>query len=58
MPVAFVDDCIGDAVKQQVQALEPGQILMLENLRFHEEEKKNDPEFAKALAALCDVYCE
>ncbi|WP_320044102.1 phosphoglycerate kinase [uncultured Desulfobacter sp.] len=56
MPVEFADDCIGDAVKQKVQALEPGQILMLENLRFHEEEKKNDPGFAKALADLCDVY--
>ena len=56
MPVAFADDCIGDGVKKQVQSLEPGQILMLENLRFHEEEKKNDPEFSKALADLCDVY--
>ncbi|MGM0653794.1 MAG: phosphoglycerate kinase [Thermodesulfobacteriota bacterium] len=55
-PVAFADDCIGDAVKKQVEALEPGQILMLENLRFHDAEKKNDPEFAKALADLCDVY--
>jgi phosphoglycerate kinase len=56
MPVGFANDCIGDKVINQVQALEPGQILMLENLRFHEEEKKNDPEFAKALADLCDVY--
>ncbi|MCG8549924.1 MAG: phosphoglycerate kinase [Desulfobacterales bacterium] len=56
MPVAFADDCIGDAVKKQVQALGSGEILMLENLRFHEEEKKNDPGFAKALAELCDVY--
>ena len=56
LPVAFADDCIGDAVKKQVQALGSGQILMLENLRFHDEEKKNDPEFAKALADLCDIY--
>lgn len=56
MPVAFADDCIGAAVKKQVAALKPGRILMLENLRFHDEEKKNDPGFAKALAELCDVY--
>ncbi len=54
--VAFAEDCIGESVKEQVQALQQGEILVLENLRFHEEEKKNDPEFAKELASLCDVY--
>ncbi|MCG8684435.1 MAG: phosphoglycerate kinase [Desulfobacterales bacterium] len=54
--VQFVDDCIGDEVKARVEALEPGQILMLENLRFYNEEKKNDPKFAEQLASLCDIY--
>ncbi len=54
--VQFVNDCIGDEVKARVEALEPGQILMLENLRFYNEEKKNDPEFAEQLASLCDIY--
>jgi phosphoglycerate kinase len=53
-PVKMAPDCIGP----QVEALKPapGQVLLLENLRFHPEEEKNDPEFAKKLAALCDVY--
>ena len=54
--VAFVDDCIGPKVKKCVDDLQPGEVLMLENLRFYSEEKKNDPEFSKALAKLCDVY--
>jgi phosphoglycerate kinase len=54
--VLFVDDCIGEKVKQKVNELENGQILLLENLRFHTEEKKNDLAFAKKLADLCDVY--
>ncbi|HCY87260.1 MAG TPA: phosphoglycerate kinase, partial [Desulfobacteraceae bacterium] len=54
--VQFVDDCIGQTVKERVSALENGQILMLENLRFYNEEKKNDPTFAASLAELCDVY--
>ncbi len=54
--VLFVDDCIGQEVERKVNALEDGQILLLENLRFHTEEKKNDPVFAKKLADLCDVY--
>lgn len=54
--VAFVDDCIGQKVKKCVDDLQPGEVLMLENLRFYSEEKKNDPEFSKALAELCDVY--
>ena len=54
--VAFVDDCIGPKVKKCVDDLQSGEVLMLENLRFYSEEKKNDPEFSKALAELCDVY--
>ena len=52
----FASDCVGDEVKAQVEKLEPGQVLLLENLRLHAEEEKNDPEFAKQLAELCDVY--
>ena len=55
-PVAFVDDCIGPSVEAAIAALQPGQFLMLENLRFYAEEEKNDPEFAKKLAALGDIY--
>ncbi len=54
--VQFVGDCIGPEVEARVAALKSGQILMLENLRFHSGEKKNDPAFARALAGLCDVY--
>ncbi|MEY2978759.1 MAG: phosphoglycerate kinase [Prochlorotrichaceae cyanobacterium] len=49
-------DCIGDAVKTQVDAMGNGQVILLENLRFHAEEEANDPEFAKALADLAEVY--
>ena len=54
--VIAATDCIGAEVERQAEALEPGQVLLLENLRFHEGEKKNDPEFVDRLAALCDVY--
>ncbi|MFZ9739765.1 MAG: phosphoglycerate kinase [Prochlorotrichaceae cyanobacterium] len=54
--VAKPYDCIGDAVKTQVDAMGNGQVILLENLRFHAEEEANDPEFAKALADLADVY--
>ena len=54
--VFFVDDCVGEKVKQAVDALQSGQVLLLENLRFHPEEEKNDAEFAKQLASLCDIY--
>src|SRR5882724_10056204 len=53
-PVAMAPDCIGPQV--QAMAPNPGEILLLENLRFHPEEEKNDAEFSKALASLCDVY--
>ncbi len=55
-PVELAPDCIGAKVTQLVEALEPGQVLMLENLRFHAEEEANDSGFAKQLAALADVY--
>src|SRR5436190_5836114 len=54
--VFFVEDCIGDQVETAVNRLQFGQVLLLENLRFHSEEEKNDPDFAKQLASLCDVY--
>jgi phosphoglycerate kinase len=54
--VAFADDCIGPDVQSKAQALGEGDVLLLENLRFHAEEEKNDDEFAQQLASLCDVY--
>ncbi len=54
--VAMADDCIGPAVEKQAAALKEGQVLMLENLRFHAEEEKNDPAFAQALARVADVF--
>jgi phosphoglycerate kinase len=53
-PVAMAPDCIGPAVEAMLPP--PGGVLLLENLRFHPEEEKNDPEFSRKLAALCDVY--
>jgi phosphoglycerate kinase len=55
-PVAFADDCIGEAAESKVRELKDGDVLLLENLRFHPEEEKNDDGFAKQLASLCDVY--
>ncbi len=54
--VAFAPDCVGPVAEEMSNNLEPGQTLLLENLRFHAEEEANAPEFAKQLAALCDVY--
>jgi phosphoglycerate kinase len=54
--VKKVDDCIGPDVEEAAAALQPGEILLLENVRFHPEEEKNDPAFAGALAKLGDVY--
>ncbi len=56
-PVAFAEDCVGEAAVKAVEALGPGDALLLENLRFHEGETANDPEFAENLASLCDVFC-
>jgi phosphoglycerate kinase len=55
-PVKVAPDCIGPEVEVMAKALKPGEVLMLENVRFHKEEEKNDPEFAKKLAALGEVY--
>jgi phosphoglycerate kinase len=54
--VAFAPDCVGQVAEEMASNLEPGQTLLLENLRFHAGEEANDPVFAKRLAALCDVY--
>ncbi|HZT58384.1 MAG TPA: phosphoglycerate kinase [Pyrinomonadaceae bacterium] len=55
-PVAFADDCVGEAAKEKVGQLKDGDVLLLENLRFHKEEEKNDDAFAAELASLCDLY--
>jgi phosphoglycerate kinase len=55
-PVKFADDCIGNIPMEMSEALKPGEILLLENLRFHKEETKGSEEFAAGLAALADVY--
>ena len=54
--VGFAPDCIGAVTKELCENLEPGQTILLENLRFHAEEEANDPGFAKQLAGLCDLY--
>jgi phosphoglycerate kinase len=54
--VFFATDCVGTEVESTVSTLQNGQVLLLENLRLHVEEEKNDPDFAKQLASLCDVY--
>ena len=55
-PVAFAEDCIGEPAKAAVDAMKDGDVLLLENTRFHAGEEKNDPAFAKALAENGDVY--
>lgn len=57
-PVAMAPDCVGPAVTQVAAALKPGELLLLENLRFHPEEEKNDDAFAAALAALGEVFVQ
>ncbi len=56
MPVAFASDCIGDVAAQAVAALKDGEVLLLENTRFHKGEEKNDPAFVAELAKLGDLY--
>jgi phosphoglycerate kinase len=56
--VRMLKDCIGDEVKRAVAELQPGDVLLLENLRFHPEETANDETFAKKLAGFCDVYID
>ncbi|BCJ89865.1 phosphoglycerate kinase [Terrihabitans soli] len=55
-PVAFADDCIGEVAEKAVAALKDGDVLLLENLRFHAGEEKDDPEFTKELAKLGDIF--
>jgi phosphoglycerate kinase len=54
--VQLAPDCVGPEVKKMVEGMQPGDILLLENLRFHPEEEKNDEAFGRALADLCDIY--
>lgn len=55
-PVSFAEDCVGEPAKSKTEALQDGDLLLLENLRFHNEEENNDAAFAKELAALCELY--
>ncbi len=55
-PVTFAEDCVGNAARAAIEKAGPGGIVLLENLRFHAEEEKNDPAFARELASLADVY--
>ncbi|MBQ8698956.1 MAG: phosphoglycerate kinase, partial [Schwartzia sp.] len=57
-PVAFAADCVGAPATEAAAKLQPGEVLLLENLRFHAEEEKNDPGFAKQLADLADVVVD
>ena len=54
--VAFSPDCVGELATEMARQLESGQVLLLENLRFHAEEEANDPKFAQQLASLCEIY--
>lgn len=55
-PVAFAEDCVGEAAKAKAFALKNGEVLLLENVRFHDGEEKNDPALAKAMADLAEVF--
>jgi phosphoglycerate kinase len=55
-PVAFVDDCVGEKAEKTAEALKPGDVLLLENTRYHAAEEANDPKFAAGLARLADLY--
>jgi len=56
--VILIDDCVGPGVKQSIDGMKPGDVLLLENLRFHLEEEENDDHFAKELASFADVYVD
>lgn len=56
--VTLAEDCVGPKVKLLIDKMKPGDLILLENLRFHPEEEKNDPEFARELASLCDVFIQ
>ncbi|MFO8052525.1 MAG: phosphoglycerate kinase, partial [Candidatus Omnitrophota bacterium] len=55
-PVKMIDDCIGQKVKEEVDSLNDGEVVLLQNLRFYSQEKANDQDFAKQLASLADLY--
>jgi len=55
-PVQFLEDCVGPQIEERVSKFTLGEVILLENLRFHSEEEKNDPQFAQALARLGDLY--
>lgn len=55
-PVKMADDCVGESVAEEIQKLQLGEVLLLENVRFHKEEEKNDADFAKELASLGEIY--
>ncbi|NMC77922.1 MAG: phosphoglycerate kinase, partial [Chloroflexi bacterium] len=57
-PVAFVEDCVGPVAEKAAQALKPGEVLLLENTRFHAGEEKNDQEMSKQLASLAELYVD
>lgn len=57
-PVTKLDDCVGPGVEQAVHQAQPGDVILLENLRFHAQETQNDPEFARRLASLADLYVD
>lgn len=56
--VMFVSDCVGEEVEKKVNSLKPGEVLLLENVRFYKEEETNDPVFAKKLSNLADIYVD
>ena len=58
VPVTKLDDCVGPEVEAKAEAMQPGDVILLENTRFHPEEKANDPEFAGQLAGLAEVYVD
>jgi phosphoglycerate kinase len=55
-PIRFASDCVGIEIEEHIDKMNKGDILLLENLRFHKEEESNDPEFSKKLASLADIY--
>jgi phosphoglycerate kinase len=55
-PIRFASDCVGIEIEDHINKMNKGDILLLENLRFHKEEESNDPEFSKKLASLADIY--
>jgi phosphoglycerate kinase len=55
-PIRFASDCVGPQIEEQIKKMNSGDILLLENLRFHKEEESNDPSFSKKLASLADIY--